>query len=1008
MNFERFNPLAGYFSSDLPKEVTKDLHADLSNDDLGIGDWGIEESTLSSPSSRNPSVSNNTNNIHNHNNGNFAYLNQPPSYAYPQASHFKRPSLSQHSSISQQSAGPFLSPQQSQFPHQSQVPVSIPQNSYSNASVPGHHPQHSYSTSNSNGYQYNAHPNHYPNHDPNHYPNHYPTHSNLNSYSMSNQEPITELSFNTYYQHLNPHPIPPTTESFRKFIQKYLKLDLQNEFWDKFKYNLIISNLLDDSMVLSKNEQSLNTLIHLSSNFQMRDSVFFKTLNDDGTQLILTTRNYTLKFPHFFYSKYHVISVIYLIIFLLKQNMLQKGNANFDQTKMFKILLIISTKIVKFKRINMMLQMNKVLNHLNVFLVHNFKINKKIIVNLINVKNLKLFKHLPRVLNASSGTLGHLNYTLNFLLFNLKSSIIKLLPIVNGPVLEQYCNINNIDLDSDLCLDQENDNVDEPLKSNLVSNSNLDTDEALNVIIKKITLFNKLRKFLICQLLTIDGGGRGQPNFFLLKIIDKFNANAFEHEIKELGGSNISLFEKLLILEEFFRDHNKVLDNFNLLFDKFEKLNKLDEMTIDNENQDILKAKEESNTEIFNNDSMNQLIMKVSNLSTNLTFFRKYNNSTIDNKNELQEKLLIFHQFQDDIEAIKQLYKLNLQDLNYEMNEAETDELMSSVSHSNSATPSASNRNSRNSGEFSLKSFHTSGHHSGQSLSHSLSGGKYPKNSDIKKRFSLPANSRSVSSPIAPQDENDDKSDKSYKRLSTGLKLGLLTVFEDEKQMINGSKSPRGSLQSNRQSQSSSSSQLQSPLLVQSVNMTQPQSNNKAGTNFKRGKRQPTAFDDNYINILPPNNYDTYNQATLDSLSKRKPSNSNRFSVNSLNSNLSGISELLSSTQVTSFDEIDENALSKDELKFKLEESLNRIYKLEKQVECQQASNSPQIDTQKLNRNSTEKEFTNNESFDERFNNDENCEPDLNSDKLKDYEIDHNETTLSKSFLSDLEKTLNK
>ena len=39
-----------------------------------------------------------------------------------------------------------------------------------------------------------------------------------------------------------------------------------NEFWEKFKYNLILSNLLEDSMVLSKNETNLNNLEQNNNN----------------------------------------------------------------------------------------------------------------------------------------------------------------------------------------------------------------------------------------------------------------------------------------------------------------------------------------------------------------------------------------------------------------------------------------------------------------------------------------------------------------------------------------------------------------------------------------------------------------------------------------------------------------------------------------------------------------------------------------------------------------------
>lgn len=71
--------------------------------------------------------------------------------------------------------------------------------------------------------------------------------------------------------------------------------------------------------------------------------------------------------------------------------------------------------------------------------------------------------------------------------------------------------------------------------------------------------------------------------------------------------------------------------------------------------------------------------------------------------------------------------------------------------------------------------------------------------------------------------------------------------------------------------------------------------------------------------------------------------NQNRYSLNSLQSNISGITDLIS-TNLTSYGDEDQtdqvpeggnansniqNPLSKEDLKLKLEESFNRIYNLE-------------------------------------------------------------------------------
>lgn len=668
---------------------------------------------------------------------------------------------------------------------------------------------------------------------------------------MSNVAQETS-SFGDYYDQIDVE-ILPNTINFSKFIQKYLRLRLSAEFWDKFKYDLIVSNLLDSSMILSKNEQALQSILSHQENFMMNSSTFYKCFSDDGVRLVVT-KNYTLHLPKSFYFRNYVLNLVLLIIYLLKQRQMNKLNLD-TQTRMFKIILIIATKIIKFKRIYTVIQMNKILNQLNEFLISNFKINKRIILNLITLKNRKLFNNTPDI----DPCLNHLSESLNFLIFNLKSSIIKLLPILNGLILEKYCGINKINIDTD----------------DLVTTS----DDKIDQIVSKINIFNEYRKFLVCQLLTMEKGT--ESSFFLWKVADKFDLHDRQFEMNELN--NLSTYEKLLYMEELFTDHNKVLSSFYLMFEKFEKLSKLKIEQGVNENEDILKINSNQQHENVNS-NLNQLITKLSNLTTNLKFFDKYNQATIDNQSELSEKLTILNQFNTDIISINELYRLNLQEFNYQVNSLETDELVS-----NSST---SNRNSRTSGEFNLKSFHTRN----------------------KRKGSLPNNSARLS-PQIPQRSPNTEDDESS-RLSAGLKLGLLTVFEDQK----ASRYP---------------------------NPGKPRKMDEALSGFE------------------------YNQAALDSLSKRKTS---RFSINSLNSNVSGLSDIVASTQTTSFDD-DDNLLSKEELKLRLEESLNKIYNLENGVDSNRHEND-----------------------------------DVGKQIPKDIinEDNVNETTIDKSFLNNLEASLQK
>lgn len=788
--------------------------------------------------------------------------------------------------------------------------------------------------------------------------------------SINNPKYPQQLDFMYYYYKYNDHPIQANTENFHKFIQKYLSLNkISMEFIEKFKYNLVILDLLDDAMILSKNELSLNTLMYNDIKHHSNKNLpkFTHHFNDDGIELLISQKNYQLKFPEKLNNPSFLISTISLIIFLLKTNLRanQSRMSYANKLKMFKILLIISTKIIHFKRVHLKIQSNKILNQLNEFLVSNYKINKKLIHNLINLKELELFKFMATEGNKNSQLQcnlirKNLDESLSFLIFNLKNSIVKLLPFLNGDTFEKYCHVNNVDINLLLKFDleQESDylhNEDDEDNEDSLSQS----EKLLNKLTKKMNMFNQLRKLLINQLLTFNEPPK--KNFFLCKLWDHFNLD--EYEIIE-ASKNITSYEKLTILEDFFNDHNSIVNNFNLMFENFEKFSKLRfasnhrQINEDFNNQNILNMSvsktirpdninQLQDSKHLDETNLNNLISKLSNLTTNLKFFKKYNRSisNLNNADEFNEKLMIFNQFNEEINIVKELYQANLNDFNNELYS-----MYNSHSNINSpeSTPSSSQRSStyNKNEKFNLKSFHTS------------------NSSSIKKRFSLPthtsSNNKIGSSPTISQSSdslNPSKSlnskatesqstlgqnDKQYKRLSTGLQLGLLTVFEEPNEVS-----------AHHKRNSSTSSKLGR------INLTNGYSNGVISRNTNglpgNNTKGRVSYDDNYLNILPPNNYETYNQAALDSLNKRINfrQSGNRFSMNSVTSNISGLSDLLASTQITSFEDDDGAILgtngneqfTKEELKSKLEESFNRIYNLEQENQTLKSSSLASNDT---------------------------------------------------------------
>ncbi|CUM62870.1 uncharacterized protein PRCAT00000429001 [Priceomyces carsonii] len=604
----------------------------------------------------------------------------------------------------------------------------------------------------------------------------------------------------------------------KQYIAKYLSLNRHSDyFWERLKYNLIISNLLDDSMVLSKNEQMLRT--HQS----MFERSYLSTIvNDDDLELVSYEKKYRMTLKKF--RKHLVPSIINIIIHLLKFHHTYNEKQKF---KIFAVLLLMSARIIKTEKLAFKLRYLSILNTLNEFLLLNYKINKKFITNLINLKNYRILdENKPtKIANLQK----HLSNTLEFLIFDLKLWASKLLPYVNGDVLEQFCDVNNVDID---LIANESD----------INSMSQDMTESIDEVILKLNKFNQLRKLVICEILTFND--LPKSSYFLSQLKDQLN-------LPSNSKTSLTMHNKLLAMEDFFRANVKVLSNFNLMIQNLEYNDDTPRSDLEIMNKkDILTHYKRSDLGTNKNEiNLETLINKLSSLTTNLKYFEKYHKATEDNEEELHEKILIFNQFSDEINKLKELHQLYLSDLNLR------------VGHYNNLYPGSPMEPSfSDTTDMQLRSFH---------------------NTIIKKRYSLPPQLKSP--PGIPSNSSSDVNQaRKPKRTSGGLQLGLLTVLEE------------------------------------------PAAQNK----------MHISYDDNYINILPPSSYETYNQDALDQLQSNKSDTNrssiftnSRFSINSNASNISGASDMVNLTQVSSVDdEYVNDGLSKLQLKAKLEENLNRLY----------------------------------------------------------------------------------
>lgn len=750
MNFDRFNPLSNYLyssgnkNSSSPATKTAKQGSELTvptesrhhnvvddHDDLGgeMSDWGIEESTQTTNIK---SINNlNSNNDNNNNNITHGLLSSPSITS-------NSTTTSNHGNYNKIN-GIHIIQNQHQNQNQNQLiddffPLPPPQPSYIH-NQPQHHHHHHQSQLSSL--------------QQNHYYNHPLRKLSTTLLLQPISTPIgpeseSEPDFKYYYDTLIDNQISFNTENFSKFIKRYLSLENKlNEFWEKFKYNLILSNLLEDSMVLSKNETNLNNLEQNNNNTspdkglqRFNDNSFIYSINDDGTILKILNRQYELNYNYNYNNMKIIISVILMIIYLLKQQQLMsyqhqhqyqhQHHHNYGlsiniQFKLFKIIIYISMKLIKVKKFKLIIESNQILLNLQKFLILNYKINKKLIIQLINLKGDQL-----NLISNSSGGGGDgfeqqlKQYLFNILLLlnlNLQNSIIKLLPFMNGELLEQYCLMNNIKID---ILNQDNEIISTVGRgytlgssSNSNSNSNSSCLDNVKFHFKK---FDNLRKLFICQLLIINQPSK--PNFFLFKLMDQFNiddSNSSSSFSENFFNNSVPIFDslRLKIIHDLLIDHNLTLSNINGLFEKFEFVNQktstIDTTSNNTTTKDLVN---DLNNSFLSKLHLDELINKLSNLTINLKYFQKYNNSikNFHNIDEHQDKLLIFNQFKQDLNNIKSLYKSSLIDLNHEIdNNPQNFILPGPGSPTNTTTTTTtttiSSPTNSNGNRFSLKEF---------------------------------------------------------------------------------------------------------------------------------------------------------------------------------------------------------------------------------------------------------------------------------------------------------------
>jgi hypothetical protein len=592
------------------------------------------------------------------------------------------------------------------------------------------------------------------------------------------------------------------TQILRKVLSQFHELDGQFEnFQDEFKYILITSQLLDETLLISKYKKKISSL-HL----KVRDSLIVTRF---GIRFKQMQSQYSMNGNYL-----NSISYLRIICFL---RYLSINHDKFNRGQLKSILIIITVNIyglANIRSFSLKVIETVILNGLRRFIKNYQKLDISIIKLMNNFKELSIFPNLTNNtvptqstdLQKSEEIYDVLNSTLILSVNGIINNIVNIFHCINSSGLKNYCEIYNIQLEE----------LNYHLSSKSCNSSTSDYDK-MSQNLKK---FLYLRRFFICCLLSTNEVD-SDPTY-LHKISRIFH-------IPEPQSSHISdNFERFSAiskaLQNLYKFSETVSNNLNGFMAK--------------ENSRVLGGKDTS-TIMPTSQTPSHLIKlthKLKEIQLNL--------ATLDDNNSIDDQIQEFAKIGELLTSVHNIYN---QDLTNLQKSSQTN-----------------------------KPFHLAQRSYSSPLDNRSSSILLSK----RKRFSLPpqqqftlqARSSPTSgsmSPASPSTSTPSSTPKSYKRLSTGLSIPLLTVMENENDI------------------------------------------------FDASSVKKVSYDDNYINITPSLQSPSYPPPT-------NVTNADYISEHQLLSNDDSIVITPIVNEAADYS-LDNNVLDNDDFKRKLERNFNRV-----------------------------------------------------------------------------------
>lgn len=336
-----------------------------------------------------------------------------------------------------------------------------------------------------------------------------------------------------------------------------------------------------------------------------------------------------------------VFPVLQFVYFLLKQSRLPQGHilliSKQSQWTVYRILLVVATKLIQYQRFHQFVRSLQATSLLLNFLASNYQFNRRLILGVIAIKEHEIYNFLPSPTTQDNGIKHDLATpllgALQMAISSVAISISRLLKLIDGNLLEQYCSVNNLSM---LTLD---------LTMTAVSQ-----ESPLQAVTRHLQRFHQIRKLLLCIILSFCDDKVSCRTIFVESIATHLG-------IPESAGpysDYCTSAQKMEVLHSVLSSANRTIMVCTQHLADIDSLSTMTRASVNDQNVLPLGP-----VKVEKVDGIATLISKLESLTLNMSQFAKVY-SKDDRKldsNRQSDKLRAFERFGHDLELIEHVHR---------------------------------------------------------------------------------------------------------------------------------------------------------------------------------------------------------------------------------------------------------------------------------------------------------------------------------------------------------------